>query len=276
MIGEIISAGSKLIGGFLDKSAANEKNRAAAAAAQTEYEHQKEFAQSGVRWKAADARAAGLHPLYAMGASTSSYSPTAVGIEKASIGSSLAEAGADIGSAINKTRTAPEKADAFTTAANKLTLEKGALENEILKTDLASRVARLSQNPSPDMPTATGKRMLDGQGNTALQVPPIPAEKKLDPSPNIWLGGRKVIADPLTTNAEKWEDRYGDDGPASWVGGVATGWNDFKHNVNTGNLTRQDFVNFLANQLGWIDRSTSIGNIGTNPIRLGRGRRTLK
>lgn len=42
-------------------------------------ELQKEFAQHGIRWKVADAKAAGLHPLYAVGASTSSAMPITVG-----------------------------------------------------------------------------------------------------------------------------------------------------------------------------------------------------
>lgn len=36
---------------------------------------QREFAQMGIRWKVADAKAAGIHPLYAIGAQGASYSP---------------------------------------------------------------------------------------------------------------------------------------------------------------------------------------------------------
>lgn len=39
---------------------------------------QREFAQMGIRWKVADAKAAGIHPLYALGAQGASYSPTIV------------------------------------------------------------------------------------------------------------------------------------------------------------------------------------------------------
>ncbi|AZL82925.1 DNA pilot protein [Apis mellifera associated microvirus 50] len=39
---------------------------------------QREFAQMGIRWKVADAEAAGLHPLYALGGSGATYSPTSV------------------------------------------------------------------------------------------------------------------------------------------------------------------------------------------------------
>lgn len=47
-------------------SSANEKN----------YDAQKEFAQNGLQWKAADARAAGLHPLAALGGSGAAFSPS--------------------------------------------------------------------------------------------------------------------------------------------------------------------------------------------------------
>lgn len=36
---------------------------------------QREFAQMGIRWRVADAKAAGIHPLFALGASTPGYSP---------------------------------------------------------------------------------------------------------------------------------------------------------------------------------------------------------
>lgn len=36
---------------------------------------QREFAQMGIRWKVADAKAAGIHPLYALGGTGASYSP---------------------------------------------------------------------------------------------------------------------------------------------------------------------------------------------------------
>jgi len=44
-----------------------------------QYSAQKEFAQYGLRWKAEDARRAGLHPLAALGSQTQSFSPISVG-----------------------------------------------------------------------------------------------------------------------------------------------------------------------------------------------------
>lgn len=68
IIGGSIGAIGSLIGG---KQSSNN----AQALANMNYEAQKEFAQNGIRWKVADAEAAGIHPLYALGASTNSYSP---------------------------------------------------------------------------------------------------------------------------------------------------------------------------------------------------------
>jgi len=49
------------------------------------YRRQKEFAQKQIRWSAADAKAAGLHPLYAMGSGTAQHSaPQHVGAVRGS------------------------------------------------------------------------------------------------------------------------------------------------------------------------------------------------
>lgn len=41
--------------------------------------YQREFAQNGIQWRVADAKAAGIHPLAALGAQTMSYEPQYVG-----------------------------------------------------------------------------------------------------------------------------------------------------------------------------------------------------
>lgn len=67
---------------------------------------QREFAQKGIRWKVEDARAAGIHPLAALGASTSSFTPVFQGD---SLGQAIAQSGQDIQRSINATRTADER-----------------------------------------------------------------------------------------------------------------------------------------------------------------------
>lgn len=78
-------------------------------ASQREYERQKEFAQNGLRWKVADAKAAGIHPIFAVGANTPTYSP------QAAIGNDygLSQVGQNIGRAIEAGQTRAERAQAF-------------------------------------------------------------------------------------------------------------------------------------------------------------------
>lgn len=40
-------------------------------------QQQREFAQKGIRWRVSDAKKAGIHPLFALGANTASFSPVA-------------------------------------------------------------------------------------------------------------------------------------------------------------------------------------------------------
>lgn len=172
--GPLISAGATLIGAkmqsdgsakaarlnAISQAMADEKNR--------EYNErlQKEFAQNSIRWKTEDARAAGIHPAFALGAPTTSFS-THVGSQISpfvapSMGSALASAGQDIGRAVASTATSEQKLDAYTGSMQKLNLEKAGLENQLLK----SQLVRLAQTSMPDFPSAGRERMLPGQGNT--------------------------------------------------------------------------------------------------------------
>lgn len=99
IIGAGIGAAGSLIGGAIS-------NRANKKAAQREYEHQKEFAQHGIRWKVADAKAAGLHPLYALGGQPTQYSPSII---PDSMGPALADAGQNISRAMAAQQTTPER-----------------------------------------------------------------------------------------------------------------------------------------------------------------------
>lgn len=69
---------------------------------------QRDFAQNGIQWKAADAKAAGISPLVAMGAQTFNPAVTPVGFDAQSTrddASWLANAGADISRAADSTAT---------------------------------------------------------------------------------------------------------------------------------------------------------------------------
>ena len=66
-----LQAGGALLGA-LGSRKANKANRRLA---EQQMRLQREFAQKGIQWRVADAKAAGIHPLYALGASTNAYNP---------------------------------------------------------------------------------------------------------------------------------------------------------------------------------------------------------
>lgn len=131
---------------------------------------QKEFAQNGIQWKTADARAAGINPITALGASTSSFS-NLVGSTVSpdpNAGHGVAQAGQDIGRAVAASSSVDDK---YNEAVKSLTLQKGELENQLL----ASQIAKNNQAaPTPPMPTANQRWLVDGQGQTAIPSRAIP------------------------------------------------------------------------------------------------------
>lgn len=131
MLGSIISAGASLLGGSKDR-------KAAASANEMNAELQREFAQNGIRWKVEDAKAAGVSPLFALGAQTHSFSPSLVGKSH----DDFSRAGQDIGRAVDAGRTVTERNRA---RADALTLERGELENQLLR----SQIAKLNQPGHP-------------------------------------------------------------------------------------------------------------------------------
>lgn len=222
MIGSIISAGASLLGGLMNRSSAKDAQNAAAAQAQANYEHQKEFAQQGLRWKVEDAKAAGIHPVYAMGAPTTSFSPISLESKAdTSMGNAIASMGQDIGGAINKTRTAPERASAYTQAAQALSLEKGALENEVLR----SQLARIKQTNSPPFPQTSAIKADDPAPFA------VPEGSKSEDRPPLMIFGKRWMTNPNTSPMKAWEDQYGDDGIASWVLPPVLATNDLGYNI---------------------------------------------
>lgn len=200
IIGAGISAGASLIGGKMaaDSSAKaarlNAMAQAAADERNREYNErvQKEFAQNSVRWKVEDARAAGIHPAFALGAPTQSFS-THVGQQispfvGSSMGSSLASAGQDIGRAVAATSIQEQKDDAYTASLKQLNLQKAGLENALL----ASQINRLSQTSMPAFPNVARERMIPGQGNT-----PNSGRYKMKPMESEYGAKTNAVVEPM-------------------------------------------------------------------------------
>lgn len=166
MLGTIISAGASLLGGILANKSQKDANDANA-------ELQREFAQNGIRWKVADAEAAGIHPLYALGAQTSPASPSYAG----SNFSFMNDMGQDIGRAVDAKRTQPERAKARIDA---LAIERGELENQLLR----SQISRINQPGHPPALPTGNSGLIDEQPLQPIFREPGVPEKEVGSIPD--------------------------------------------------------------------------------------------
>lgn len=180
LFGSIGSAIGGIASGIGSIIGSNNSAASAEAINQANYEHQKEFAQNGIRWKVADAKAAGLHPLAALGAQTAGYTPSAVVGDSPDF-SFLRDIGQDVGRAIDAKSTAAERAanKAKIDQGTNLELEGKALDNDYKRAlirgetqDQALRLANAavrsswSQQLPPPMPSlAPDGSLMPGQGN---------------------------------------------------------------------------------------------------------------
>lgn len=155
------------IGGALGLIGAGQSQASAERLNQLNYEHQKEFAQNGIRWKVADAKAAGLHPLAALGASTASYSPSAV-IGDSPDYSFLKDMGQGIDRAMDAKATRQERAEREQ--------KENVLFNEELKgkqlqnQETETRIQSMKWDMAMD-----AARNAERSVRTQQQVPPMPS-----------------------------------------------------------------------------------------------------
>lgn len=219
MLGPLISAGASIAGGLINRSSTQATNEMSIHQGNLNRAAQEEFAKKGIRWRVADARAAGIHPLYALGAQTTSFSPVSVGLSTdTSLGSGVASAGQDISRAINATRTGPERDAAFAKTIQDLQLTNMGLQNE----QLAAQIAKLKASINPPMPTLE---------TAATPAAPIGEEKKPEDRPQLMYRGRKILTDPGTSNVSSKTDRWGDEGVIPQIVQAAVAWEDAKQNM---------------------------------------------
>lgn len=155
------------IGGILGLVGSNQSQANAAKLNQLNYEHQKEFAQNGIRWRVADAKAAGLHPLAALGASGASYSPSAV-IGDSPDYSFLKDMGQGIDRAMDAKATQKERVEREE--------KSNALFNEELKgkqlqnQETETRIQQMKWDMAMDAARNAAQAV-----RTQQQVPPMPS-----------------------------------------------------------------------------------------------------
>jgi len=182
-----ISAGSRLLGGLLGKSSSDKATSRTAESAAADRALQKEFAKNGIRWKVADAEAAGLHPLAAIGAQGASYSPVSAQFTAdTSMPSALSGMGQDISRAITASSS---KKDRVTASILKDQLiRKGSLENDLLQ----AQITRLK---------------------SAQVGPGVPSEARVEtvaPGQSAIGAWGEFDIKPGETSAQSLEDIYGD------------------------------------------------------------------
>lgn len=153
IIGAVIGA---VAGHMLNKAASKSAAKDQAALNDQNYEAQKEFAQHGIRWKVEDAKAAGIHPLYALGSATNPFSASyASSSAPQSDVSQWANLGSNIGRAVAAKQTNMER------------LQERLLETQIEGQEIdnmarASEVARRTAQLPPALPSL-------GVGDTSEQ-----------------------------------------------------------------------------------------------------------
>jgi len=213
MWGEIASAVGSLAGGIMQNNQAN-----------ANIALQKKFAQNGIQWKVEDAKKAGIHPLYALGAQTHSFAPV-----QSFAGDSIASMGQSLGRAYDAYRTSGERLDGFTKASQSLQLENNKLQNDLLKQQIASNQATLNQpGTPPPVPSAANRYLMPGQGSTAgplidrqptkVTIPdPSRPHNEAGASPEV--GWNKTATGWAPGRSEKFAQSAEDD----WAAGV--GWN---------------------------------------------------
>lgn len=241
--------------------AAADINRATIADKDLDRQLQREFAQSGIRWRVDDARAAGIHPIYALGGPGASYSPGAISLVSPSrvtplssvgaasqayaaspppvtgnnIGSSLASMGQDIGRALTATQTAVQRDAAFEQTSRDLWLQNATLKNELL----ASQIAKLKGQVGPPMQS-------------------VPEADKPEERKQLFMGG-KIKTDPNWTNAQDFEDRWGE--ISDWTVGPYIMYKDFV--ANTGGVA--PFVE--GKMKSWIEKLEDYNRkVGNKPV----------
>lgn len=182
----IVNAGASIAGNLMNNAASREMNEDSwsrqMAINSMNYEAQKEFAQHGIRWRVADAKAAGLHPLAALGASPLGFSPSfqsaamSFGENYDGFADAAKSMGQYLGRAIEAKATEKERAEvaAYESEARKLDLENKQLQNDSLRqrmvdNALASMQAVRNQAGQPPamqdvIPTNSAGRL--GQGDS--------------------------------------------------------------------------------------------------------------
>ena len=212
-----ISAASSLFGGLFKSSSQDKANRANLEAAALDRAQQREFAQSGIQWRVEDAKKAGIHPLYAMGAALPTYSPTSFSSSPSTgFSEGLSSAGQNISRAVQATAT--HKSRSETHEVEQLQLRNMQLQNDLL----ATQISGLQRSQiGPPFPSSSAGLVMPGQGDTSgriidepqLRTTPHPDQMSSEPGAIVDTGwaksGEGYAPVPSENVKQRIEDTFG-------------------------------------------------------------------
>lgn len=151
---------------------------------------QQDFAKHGIQYKVKDAKAAGINPYAALGASTTMPATTVGNV------SGIDDA---FGQAIDRAKAAgsteDERVKHLAEKYAKLQVDNQEIQNNILRADLAKRTAQLA----PPVPSFNQKWKVDGQGDA-----PSVTDVKIEPMKATASAPNMPGADPGAVNEIGW------------------------------------------------------------------------
>lgn len=189
----IFSAIGGLVGGLLGNKSADKRQNEMLA-------WQERMDNTKIQRLQADAKAAGVHPLAAMGTSLSSPSPTVVGGRP-----DFADMGQNIGRAVDATMSTEEKQSDADKVATALKLKNMDLQNQVIEQQLANSAAttvNMTGTP-PGYSAALAKEILrqDVRGE---------AEARLRERDPLGMGPIALKQNRRWSPSQKVEDEYSD------------------------------------------------------------------
>lgn len=207
LAGAAISAGASLVGGAMNRRAQKKANRQA----QYQFDQQMDYS---IQRRVADAKKAGIHPLYALGASPGA-SPTIMAGQHDS-GSAISDAGAAIGSGL------------AAHARNKQEMRAAELERirllELNAAQIQAQKASANADNALAMQRLSDMKRAEQATNYMRKAPDpnaIPETKLHDPGKKGSLTtpyGGTLHQRSKRSWADDWSARYGE--PGEWIGGI--------------------------------------------------------
>lgn len=205
--GAAISAGGSLLGGVMGNKAAKKANRQA----QQQFDQQMDHS---VRRRVEDAKRAGIHPLYALGAS-SGASPTIMAGQHSS-GSGISDAAAAIGSGL--AQSSQHKQDTRAAELERIRLlELNAAQIQAQKASANADNALAMQRIS-DIKRAEQRVNQIRPSPNISDIPPTMLHDKGKQGSLTTPYGGTLRNRNQSSWADDWSQRYGE--PGEWIGGI--------------------------------------------------------